>query len=118
MKLREKFHRGNFDSLAPGPSVKTGARVRHFRGCNKDDIVTANRVALKAEASARLERLQFKKDEHIRLCNVRCGKYNEYIKIEPCRSLVALAALCAQHGTDLRACAEALRDQIRVRVHV
>ena len=27
-------------------------------------------------------------------------------------------ALRAQHGTDLKACAEALRDQIRVRVHV
>jgi len=85
---------------------------------HQDDIVKANRGALKAEASARLERLQFKKDEHIRLCDVRCGKYNDYVKIEPCRSLVALAALRAQHGTDLKACAEALRDQIRVRVHV
>jgi len=55
---------------------------------------------------------------YVRLCDVRCGKYNDYIKIKPCRSLVALAALRAQHGTDLKVCAEALRDQIRVRVHV
>jgi len=79
----------------------------------KDDIVMAIRGFLKAEASARLGRMQFKKDEHIYLCDVRCGKCSDYIEIEPCRSLVALAALRAQHGTDLKACAEALRDQIR-----
>ena len=96
-------------------------RWRITKGLQKgyqDDIATANCVVLKAGGSARPKRLQFKKDEHTRLCNVRCGKLNQYIKIEPCRSLVALAAIRAQHGTDTKACAEALRDQIRVRVHV
>ena len=111
----EEFRVTSFFCL---PKEERWRIIKSLQKGYQDDIVKANRGALKAEASARLERLQFKKDEHIRLCNVRCGKYNDYVKIEPCRSLVALAALRAQHGTDLKACAEALRDQIRVRVHV
>ena len=62
-------------------------------------------------------RPKFKKDEHIRLCAMRCDKYGNFAGIKPCRSIVDLDALCAFHGTDLRACAEALRDHIRVRLH-
>ena len=111
----EEFRVTSFFCL---PKEERWRIIKSLQKGYQDDVITANRGALKAEASARLERLQFKKDEHIRLCDVRCGKYNDYVKIEPCRSLVALAALRAQHGTDLKACAEALRDQIRVRVHV
>jgi len=51
-------------------------------------------------------------------CATCAVKYSGYIKIEPCRSLVALTVLRAQHGTDFKAFAEALHDQIRVRVYV
>ena len=47
----------------------------------------------------------------------RLDKYKDYAEIELCRSAAALNALRAHHGANLKACAEALRDQIRVRVH-
>ena len=81
----EEFRVTSFFCL---PKEERWRIIKSLQKGYQDDIVKAN--------SARLERLQFKKDEHIRLYDVRCGKYNDYVKIEPCRSLVALAALRAQ----------------------
>jgi len=79
------------------------------RGYQKD-IVEANRNALKSEAGAQLARLQLKKDEHIRLCAMRCDKYNDYVKVVPCP-----ARPPRRRSEGLR---RGVRDQIRVRLHV
>jgi hypothetical protein len=92
--------------------------IRHLQRRYQDDVVEASRGALKAEAAARLTRLRKKKEDHIRLCATRCEKYKEYIKIKPCRSLADLQALHAAHGGNTKKCAEALRDQLRLRDHV
>jgi len=49
---------------------------------------------------------------------MRCGKYNDFVKVVPCRTVADLEALRARHADDIKACAEALRDQTRVRLHV
>jgi len=92
--------------------------IRDLQKRYQKDIVEASRDALKAEASARLARLRLKEDEHTRLCAMRCDKYNDFVKVVPCRTVADLEALRARHADDLKACAEALRDQIRVRLHV
>ena len=79
------------------------------RGYQKG-IVEANRNALKSEAGAQLARLQLKKDEHIRLCAMRCDKYNDYVKVVPCP-----ARPPRRRPEGLR---RGVRDQIRVRLHV
>ena len=49
---------------------------------------------------------------------MRCDKYNDFVKVVPCRTVADLEVLRARHADDIKACAEALRDQIRVRLHV
>ena len=111
----EEFLVTSFFSL---PKEERWAIIQSLQRNYQTDIVEANRDSLKAEARARLARLRLKKEEHIRLCAMRCEKYADFLKIEPCRSIDDLCALCALHKTDYKACAEALRDQIRVRLHV
>ena len=100
------------------PKEERWVIIRDLQKRYQKGIVGASRDALKAEAGARLARLRLKKDEHIRLCAMRCDKYNDFVKVVPCRTVADLEALCARHADDLKACAEALRDQIRVRLHV
>jgi len=100
------------------PKEERWAIIRDLQKRYQQDIVGASRDALKAEAGARLARLRLKKDEHIRLCAMRCDKYNDFVKVVPCRTVADLEALRARHADDIKACAEALRDQIRVRLHV
>jgi len=99
------------------PKEERRGIIRSLKKGYQGGIIKANRGSLKAKAIVRLERLEFKKDENARLCDVRCGMSVEHIKIEPCRSR-RLRYPRAQHGSDLKACAEALRYQNRVGMHV
>lgn len=93
--------------------------IQYIQWQYQQAVLVESRDALKAESVARLERLQSKKDDPVvRLCSSRCVKYNEFIKITPCRYEADLRALVAAHGNNSKACAEALRDQVRLREHV
>ena len=111
----EEFELTSFFSI---PKKERWVVIRDLQRRYQKDIVEASRGALKAEGAARLARLRLKKEEHVRLCRDRCRKYEVYCKIVACRSAAQLEALRATFGDDFKACAEALRDQIRVRDHV
>jgi hypothetical protein len=86
---------------------------RHLQRRYQDGVFVASRVALKAEAAARLARLRQKKLDHSRLCAARCDKYNECIKIKPFRSEAGFQAQLAVYGKGAKG-AEALSDKNRV----
>jgi hypothetical protein len=51
------------------------------------------------------------------MCAARCGKYNKFSEVKPCRSEVDDQALFTVCGKCAKG-AEALRDQTRMRDHV
>jgi hypothetical protein len=91
--------------------------IRHFQRRYQAGAVVTSREVLKAKAAARLAQLRQKKQDHIRLCAARCDKYNEFIKIKPCRNEAGLQVLLAVYGKCANG-AEALRDQTWLRSHV
>ena len=81
----------------------------------KDLIVEGERARQQAHGSGRAKRLKEKSDRHSQKHLDRCAKYSEFNRIAPCTSLTDLGALATD---DAKAYAGALRNQIRVRIHV
>ena len=79
-------------------------------------VVAADRANAEAEARGRVDRLKAKAAAHVALFVNRAGNRDKHMKIVPGTSLAGLAALGA--GKTLKDHLQAMRDQIRVRIHV
>jgi hypothetical protein len=79
-------------------------------------VVAADRANAEAEARGRVDRLKAKAAAHVALFVNRAGNRDKHMKIVPGTSLAGLAALGA--GKSLKDHLQAMRDQIRVRIHV
>jgi hypothetical protein len=82
----------------------------------KTVVVAADRANAEAEATGRVDRLKAKAAAHVLLFLNRAGNRDKHMQIAPCTSLAGLAALGA--GKSVKDHLQAMRDQIRVRVHV
>jgi hypothetical protein len=79
-------------------------------------VVAAGRANAEAEARGRVSRLKAKAAAHVALFVNRAGSSDKHMEILPGTSLAWLAALGA--GKSLKGHLQALREQIRVRIHV
>ena len=79
--------------------------------------VIAPKGMKKAHAEAKVARLQTARAAELLRCINRAAKHAEFSRIKPCTSTAELQALRGAHADD-KDYAKALRDQIRVRVHV
>jgi len=104
----------SFNSL---PREKRWGLIKDVRRKYKDLCVIAPRGARKAHAEAKVARLEKARAAELLRCMNRAAKHAEFSQIKPCTSTAELEALRDAHEDD-NDYAKALRDQIRVRVHV
>jgi hypothetical protein len=104
----------SFNSL---PREKRWGIIKDVRRKYDDLCVIAPEGMRKAHAAAKVARLQKARAAELLRCMNRAAKHAEFSKIKPCISTTELEALRSAHEDD-KDYAKALRDQIRVRVHV
>ena len=94
---------------------KRWAIIKDVRRQYETLVVKGGQERAEAHDAARVERLKAKSEDHVAKVQGRCLKYAEFDRVAPCTTLDALAILATG---DAKKCAEALRDQIRLRLHV
>ena len=104
----------SFNSL---PREKRWGIIKDVRRKYDDLCVIAPEGMRKTHAAAKVARLQKARAAELLRCMNRAAKHAEFSKIKPCTSTTELEALRSAHEDD-KDYAKALRDQIRVRVHV
>jgi hypothetical protein len=113
----EQLEAWNTTSFPNLPREERWVVIRDLQHRYKTKCVTEPRERLAKHDEAVLDRLKKKAREHERLVMTRVAEYKKHNVIVPCVSAAALDALRGKHESDT-ALAVALRDQIRVRLHV
>ena len=104
----------SFSSL---PREKRWGLIKDVQRKYEALCVIAPKGMKKAHAEAKVARLQTARAAELLRCINRAAKHAEFSRIKPCTSTAELQALRGAHADD-KDYAKALRDQIRVRVHV